>query len=64
MATGELDAFVLIGGGAWDHAAVAAIVEEAGGRFSAADGSPRIDAASAVFTNGRIHEAVLEALRG
>ena len=47
----------------WDMAAVQVIVEEAGGRFSSLDGTPRHDAGSAVSTNGLRHDAVLESLR-
>jgi histidinol-phosphatase len=47
----------------WDMAAVQIIVEEAGGRFSALDGSPRFDAGSGLSTNGSLHEAVLEIFR-
>jgi len=43
----------------WDVAALKIIVEEAGGRATAADGSDRIDAGTLVCTNGRVHEAVL-----
>jgi hypothetical protein len=31
VAAGFLDLFILLGGGPWDHAAAAAIVEQAGG---------------------------------
>lgn len=47
----------------WDLAPLVVIVEEAGGRFTDLDGRPRIDGGSAVSTNGRLHEAVLAALR-
>jgi histidinol-phosphatase len=46
----------------WDLAAVQVIVEEAGGRFSDRDGVSRIDAGSAVASNGLVHEALLAAL--
>jgi histidinol-phosphatase len=41
---------------------VQVIVEEAGGRFSDRDGVSRIDAGSAVASNGLVHEALLAAL--
>jgi histidinol-phosphatase len=47
----------------WDLAALQVIVEEAGGRFTNLAGEARADGGSAVSTNGRVHEAVLEALR-
>lgn len=59
VAAGALDGFVMLGAGAWDMAAVAVLVEEAGGRFSDGDGGRRLDAGSAVFSNGLIHETVL-----
>jgi histidinol-phosphatase len=62
VAAGLLDGFVMLAGGPWDHAAPALIVQEAGGRFSDLRGDPRFDTGSAVFTNGRIHDALLGAL--
>jgi histidinol-phosphatase len=47
----------------WDVAAIKVIVEEAGGRFTNLAGEPRADGGSAVSTNGRVHEAALEAMR-
>jgi histidinol-phosphatase len=47
----------------WDVAAVQVIVDEAGGRFTNLGGEARADGGSAVSTNGRLHDAVLEALR-
>jgi histidinol-phosphatase len=64
VAAGQLDAFVLLGGGPWDHAATAAVVLEAGGHYSDLNGEPRLDSGSAVFTNGDLHHSVLAALRG
>jgi histidinol-phosphatase len=62
VAAGALDGVVLFGGGSWDHAALAVIVEEAGGRFSDLRGKRRIDTGGAVFTNGHIHSALLAAI--
>jgi histidinol-phosphatase len=48
----------------WDVAAVQLIVEEAGGRFSALDGSIHEPRAPALSTNGALHDAVVEAFTG
>ena len=47
----------------WDMAAIQVIVEEAGGRFTNLRGEPRADGGSALSTNGKLHDAVLEAMR-
>ncbi len=47
----------------WDMAAVQAIVEEAGGRFSDLRGNTRFDGGSGLSTNGLLHDAVLECFR-
>src|SRR5436190_17692779 len=47
----------------WDMAAVQVIVEEAGGRFTNLRGDARADGGSALSTNGKLHDAVLEALQ-
>jgi histidinol-phosphatase len=46
----------------WDLAAIQIVVEEAGGRFTDLDGQARPDGGSAVSSNGRLHQAVLDAL--
>ena len=52
----------------WDWAAPLVIVEEAGGRFTTATGERPIDGASAVASNGLIHDgccvSVLHGRRG
>jgi histidinol-phosphatase len=48
----------------WDNAALQVIVEEAGGRFTDLDGVARSDGGNALSSNGPLHDAVLEALRG
>ncbi|MDO7881434.1 inositol monophosphatase family protein [Salinibacterium soli] len=48
----------------YDMAALIPIVEEAGGRFSSVEGQPGPWSGSALATNGLLHDAVLEALRG
>lgn len=64
VAEGRRDAFVLFGGGAWDHAAPAAIVAAAGGRFSDLDGSTALTSGVGVYTNGRVHDELLDRLTG
>ena len=64
VAEGRLDAFVLFGGGEWDHAAPAAVVTAAGGRFSDLSGSRSLVAGAGVYSNGRIHDALIELLAG
>jgi histidinol-phosphatase len=46
----------------WDLAPLLVIVEEAGGRFTDLAGNRTAEGGSAVSTNGRIHDAVLQAL--
>jgi myo-inositol-1(or 4)-monophosphatase len=49
----------------WDLAAGALIVEEAGGRVSGPAGEPfDVDAGEIVASNGRIHEQIVDELRG
>jgi histidinol-phosphatase len=62
VAEGSVDGAIdAIGVKVWDLAALQPIVEEAGGRFSAEDGTARIDGLSAISSNGLLHEALLEA---
>ena len=46
----------------WDIAALIPIIDEAGGRWSTVNGEANLEADSFVCTNGRLHDAVLEAL--
>lgn len=46
----------------WDLAAVQVIVEEAGGTFTDAAGTRRIDAGTAITSNGLLHDELLNAL--
>jgi histidinol-phosphatase len=46
----------------YDMAALAIIVEEAGGRFTSLDGIPGPNGPNAVGTNGRLHDEVLARL--
>ena len=59
VAEGSLDAAVDSRLAAWDYAAVALIVEEAGGRASAPDGGPPRPDEQLVTSNGLLHAAVL-----
>lgn len=65
VAAGRLDAYWEHKLHAWDIAAGALIVEEAGGRVTAVDGGPLpADGSSVVATNGLLHEPVMERIRG
>jgi histidinol-phosphatase len=48
----------------WDIAAVACIVDEAGGRLTAWGGGPALASGEALSTNGRLHGAVVDLVRG
>jgi histidinol-phosphatase len=63
VAEGRLDFALEAVVSIWDLAAVQAIVEEAGGRFTDFAGVSRPDGGSAVSSNGLVHDEVLEALR-
>jgi len=63
VACGRFDAFWEFDLHAWDVAAGALLVREAGGTVSAIDGAPfRVDAGSTLASNGCVHEAMLDAL--
>ncbi len=65
VAEGEADLGLQLWGGPWDYAALAVIVEEAGGRFSDLDGRVRVEGGGPrLFSNGVLHDAALEALAG
>lgn len=63
VAEGRLDAFVLFGGGAWDHAACSAIVVAAGGRWSDLNGNERVQGGAGVYSNSHLHDELLASLR-
>ncbi len=64
LASGSIDVVVESDVNILDIAALAVIVEEAGGRMTDLDGGPLdLDTRSVLATNGRLHEHVLEALR-
>jgi len=49
----------------WDLAAGSLLVEEAGGRVSSPAGAPfDVDAGEIVASNGRIHDQIVDELRG
>ena len=65
LAAGKIDAVVESDVNILDIAACAVIVEAAGGRFTDLEGRPLTLASTSVLaTNGRLHDAVLAAIRG
>lgn len=64
VAEGGADICVEPGPTLWDLAAPALLVEEAGGRFSAIDGSEGPENGSGLATNGLLHDRVVAALSG
>ncbi|MGW1258136.1 inositol monophosphatase family protein [Streptomyces sp. NPDC002513] len=59
VATGQLDAFLLLGAGPWDIAALIPIVQEAGGVFSDLSGRQRTDTGTALFARRGLHNQLL-----
>ena len=66
VAEGALEVCLSLDGAPWDHAAFAAIVTAAGGKFSYLDGSTRLRDGmnAALYSNGLVHDAALAALAG
>ena len=62
LAEGRLELVAEFGVQEYDIAAIAPIVREAGGRFTAFDGSDRLDTASSFATNGLLHDDFLALL--
>jgi myo-inositol-1(or 4)-monophosphatase len=63
VAAGRLDGFWEKQLGPWDISAGGLIVEEAGGRVTATDGSPFVSRAGNILaTNGRLHAQMVEAI--
>lgn len=63
VACGRLDGYWERGLSPWDIAAGIVIVQEAGGKVTAYDGSPQeLDSGRILATNGRIHEALSQEL--
>jgi histidinol-phosphatase len=62
VAAGGYELALFMQGGPWDVAALAVIVEEAGGTFTDIAGRYDLTARTAVFTNGVLHAEVLRLL--
>ena len=63
VAEGAVDGAIdAVGVSVWDLAAIQVIVEEAGGRFSDFACEARVDAGTAVSSNGLLHETMLASL--
>ena len=60
VATGQLDAFLLLGAGPWDIAPLIPIVQEAGGTFSDLTGQDRTDTGAALFARPGLHRQLLD----
>lgn len=64
VAVGTVDVGYQPSGGPWDFAALAVIVEAAGGRFSDLRGERRIDGGGPVlYSNGAVHDAAVDLYR-
>ena len=64
IAEGAADVMVEQGIHVWDVAAVAPIIEEAGGRFTDWDGQATIHRPDVIASNGKLHDATLRILNG
>ena len=65
MADGRVEACVQLGGGPWDFAGLAVVVEEAGGLVQRSGRPADIyGGGPAVFSNGAVHAEVLARLSG
>jgi histidinol-phosphatase len=64
VAMGHLDAFLLLGVGPWDIAALVPIIEEAGGKVSTSPRSPTATSQSALFSNAALHKQILDLTSG
>lgn len=62
MLEGKIDIILEPYAGVWDLAALAVIVEEAGGKFSDFSGNHSLTSFNGVFTNGLLHSQVLKLL--
>lgn len=63
LAAGHLDFSVNLLDKPWDCSAAACIIREAGGRFSDLSGRETTRSGNMVFSNGHLHDAVLEGFR-
>jgi histidinol-phosphatase len=61
VATGQLDAFLLLGAGPWDIAPLIPIIEEAGGSYDDLTMDPSTGTVSALFTNHALRHQILNA---
>jgi histidinol-phosphatase len=61
--TGRVDAFVDYGLAVWDVAPMPVLAAEAGGRYSALDGTPRLDGRIGLVSNGLVHDELLTILQ-
>jgi len=64
VAEGVIDVAVDRAAGVWDLAALVPILDEAGGRLTDLDGVATHDGGNALASNGHVHGAALEVLRG
>lgn len=65
LAAGQVDVVIESDVSIYDVAALAVIVEEAGGKVTDLEGQPlTLDSTTILATNGILHDAVVEALRG
>lgn len=62
VAEGRIDAFLCFSGRTWDHAATAAVITAAGGRFSGLDGTASVSTGGGIYSNGPVHEDLLDRL--
>jgi len=62
IAEGALEVCVNLLDKAWDCAAAACIITEAGGRFSDLVGKPTIHSGGIIISNGHVHDLTLNAL--
>jgi histidinol-phosphatase len=64
VAEGQGDIAIAPGVKPWDLAALLILVEEAGGRLTDMTGAPTIYSGTALATNGLLHQAALDLMRG
>jgi histidinol-phosphatase len=64
VAEGKAEFYVEVDLKPWDLAPCKIVIEEAGGRFSDLAGQPTIYSGNALVSNGRLHDAALNLLRG
>ena len=63
-ACGRIDCFVMTMSYPWDIAAIALLVEEAGGKSTHIDGTPMqfVDSEQVIFSNGLLHDVLVKTL--